>query len=228
MSAAFALPPDDATIAAYLSNQLPNHQAEAFELYCLDHPEFSRRVELDLCIKHGLRRIGIRNVIARPVFRFPQRWSMAASLGAVLVCGLLVLLWSQRHIGLTAYRNLSEVPLQMRSGSHFDVTLLRLRGSDATHKVVAPGHSGLLTLKIFPDSAQGIQGYSADIVLASKLGSRSVVLNRLRADASGFLSLYLSLSDVVGHTLDITLTSDNGSSAPSAPAFRLQVVAATD
>ena len=108
------------------------------------------------------------------------------------------------------------------------MTFLRLRGSDAAHRLVVPRRTGVLQLKIYPDTASGRDGYSAGIALDSIVGTRSVALDRLRTDADGFLELYLPLSDVVGHTLNITLTSDADGSAEPAPAFRLQVVAATD
>jgi hypothetical protein len=225
MSTPLVLPPDEATVAAYLGNQLPEPQAEAFEIYCLDHPEFARKVELDLWFKRGLREIGIR---PRTAFRFPQPWTMAASLGAVVLCGLLLLAWSYRHVGLIAYHNPGEMPLQLRTGIHFDVTLVRLRGPDATHRVVAPRGNGVLDLKIFPDTSSGQQGYTAAIRLDSGLGSRPVIVKQLRTDANGFLEVYLPLSEVVGHTLTISLASDADGAAAPAPAFQLQIAAPTE
>jgi hypothetical protein len=227
MSDALPLPPDEATVAAYLGNQLPEPQAEAFEIYCLDHPEFARMVELDLTMKRGLREIGMRDLKPRPALLYRPPWAMAAGLGAVVACGLL-LAWAPWRHSLIAYRNSSEVPLQLRAGVHVGATFLRLRGSDAPHRLVVPRRAGVLELKIYPDTAPGPEGYSAGIVLDSIVGTRSVVLHRLRTDADGFLELYLPLSEVVGHTLKITLSSDVDSSAAPAPAFRLQVVAATD
>jgi hypothetical protein len=227
MSGALPLPPDEATVAAYLNNQLPEPQAEAFEMYCLDHPEFARMVELDLTMKRGLREIGMRDPKPRATLWYRPPWAMAAGLAAVIGCGLL-LAWSPWRASLVAYRSPSEVPLQLRAGVHVGVTLLRLRGSDATHRSAVPRGTGVLELKIYPDTSPGTDGYSAGIALDSIVGKRSVVLNHLRTDADGFLELYLPLSDVVGHTLNITLASDADSSAAPAPAFRLQVVAATD
>jgi hypothetical protein len=227
MSGALPLPPDEATVVAYLGNQLSEAQAEAFEIYCLDHPEFARMVELDLTMKRGLREIGMRDLKPRAALRYRPPWAMAAGLAAVIGCGLL-LVWSPWRDSLVTYLNPSEVPLQLRAGVHVGVTLLRLRGSDATHRVVVPRRTGVLELKIYPDTSAGRDGYSAGIALDSIVGRRSAVLHPLHADADGFLELYLPLSEVVGHTLKITLSSDVDSSAAPAPAFRLQVVAATD
>ncbi len=227
MNAALPLPPDEATVAAYLTNQLAESQAEAFEIYCLDHPDFARKVELDLCIKRGLREIGTLDSRPRPVFRIRPLWAWAASLTAVVICSLLFL-GSHWHDNLTAYLSLGEVPLQLRTGVLFDVTIVRLRGADAVHRVVAPRGNGVLKVRIFPDTSPGPHGYSVDIALGSIAGSRRVVLNQLLPDADGSVELYLPLSEVVGHTLDITLASDTDRSAAPAPALQLQVVAATD
>ncbi|HTB65439.1 MAG TPA: hypothetical protein VK727_04375 [Steroidobacteraceae bacterium] len=227
MSGTLPRPPDEATVTAYLSNQLPEPQAEAFEMYCLDHPEFARMVELDLTMKRGLREIGMRDLKPRAALRYRPPWAIAAALAAVIGCGLL-LMWSPWRAELVAYRSPSEVPLQLRAGVHVDMTFLRLRGSDTAHRLVVPRRVGVLQLKIYPDTAPGRDGYSADLALDSIVGTRSVILDRLRTDADGFLDLYLPLSAVVGHTLNVTLTADADSSAAPAPAFRLQVVAATD
>jgi hypothetical protein len=227
MSDDLPLPPDEATVAAYLGNQLPEPQAEAFEMYCLDHPAFARMVELDLTMKRGLREIRKHDLKPRAAVRYRSPWALAAGLAAVVACGLL-LAWSHWRDSLVAYRSPSEVPLQLRAGAHVGVTLLRLRGSDATHRTTVPRGSGVLELKIYPDTSAGQEGYSAGIALDSLVGKRSVVLNHLRADEDGFLALYLPLSDVVGHTLNITLTTDADRSAAPAPAFRLQLVPATD
>jgi hypothetical protein len=227
MSGALPLPPDEQTVAAYLGNQLPGPQAEAFEIYCLDHPEFARKVELDLSIKRGLREIGVGNPAPPAAVRQWPRWAMAAGLAAVVGCGLL-LGWSHGHTGLVAYRDASEIPLPLRAGVQVSVTFLRLRGSEAPHRVVVPRHTGVLELKIYPDTASGQNGYSANIVRDTLVGTRSVALKQLRTDPEGFLELYMPLSEVVGHTLDITLASDAANAATPMPAFRLQVVAAAE
>ncbi len=228
MNAALTLPPDETTVAAYLGNQLPESQAEAFEIYCLNHPDFARKVELDLCMKRGLREIGTRGLESRPVFRFRPQWAIAASLAAVIIGSVLLLGWSHWHAGLITYRNLNEVPLELRTGVQFDVTMLRLRGADAVHRVAAPRGNGVLKLKIFPDTSPGPQGYSAAIVRDSIVNSRAVVLNQLHPDADGYLELYMPLSDVVGHKLKITLAPDTDRSVATTPAFQLQVVAPTN
>jgi hypothetical protein len=228
MNSARPLPPDEATVAAYLGNQLPEPQAEAFELYCLDHPDFAQKVELDLTMKRGLREIGIRDLQSRPTVRFRPLRAMAAGLGAAAGCILLIWAWSHWQVGLIAYGNQNKIPLELRAGVPIGVTLLRLRGADATHRVVVPRRSGVLELKIFPDNSPGRQGYSVGIAVDSIVGSRSVVLDQLRPDADGFLELYLPLLNVVGHTLNITVASDADHSATQASAFQLQVVAGTD
>ena len=227
MSSALPSPPDEATVAAYLGNELSEPEAEAFEIYCLDHPEFAQKVEMDLCMRRGLREIGIPAV--KPPTAAPLRplWALAAGLGAVVVCGLLIYSWSHFGGRLVAYRNPHEIPLQLRGGSPIEVTFLRLRGSAARQQIVVPGRSGLLKLRIYPDTPVGREEYSARIVLDPVATARSVNLEHLRADAEGFVELYLPLADVVGHTLNITLVTDGDPSATTGPGFQLQVLAAT-
>jgi hypothetical protein len=227
MNSDLPMPPDEAAIGAYLGNQLPESQARTFEIYCLDHPEFARKVESDLILKLGLREIGMIDRRRGPTIPFRPRWAMAASLGAVVGCGLLLVAWSLWRGHLVAYRNPSEIPPELRNGVHLEVTLQRLRGPVATHRIVAPRSTGVLELKIYPDSPPGRNGYSAHIVVDSLVGVRSIVLNQLRGDASGWLELDLPLSEVVGHALDITLTSDANPSIAPVPAVKLQVIAAT-
>ena len=222
MSAAFA--PDEATVAAYLGNQLPEPQAQAFEIYCLEHPEFARKVELDLCFRRGLREIGIRDG-APPKARPRMRWALAAGLAAAVALGVGLYATFPRPGALVAYSDLREVPPLLRQGVQFDVTLVRLRGTDAVHQVSAPRGSRLLNLKLLPDSAPGPSGYSVTIEAQTHLGSRPLILNGLRPDAEGFLELYLPLAQVSGHRLKISLVSDPDRALATAPAFALQVVA---
>ena len=63
--------PDEATVRAYLRNRLQGARAEAFETYCLSHPEFSRRVEMDVYLTQGLKHSAAAGSAecARPVHR---------------------------------------------------------------------------------------------------------------------------------------------------------------
>ena len=229
MSRSALIPPDEATVTAYLSNQLPAQSAEAFEIYCLDHPEFARKVELDLAFRNGLRGISQRDLQQQPATHFRPYPAMAAALGALVACGLALLMWSHWHGGPAAYRSAGEVPSQLRQGIQVTATLMRLRGAaNGIRQVLAPPNSGVLELKVFPDTPPGRQGYFATITLDSTGGSRSVVLNQLRVDADGYVKVYLPMTDALGRTLRIGLASDPSSSTSAPASFQLEVVASSN
>jgi hypothetical protein len=224
MTAVLRMPPDEATVAAYLSHKLPTEQADAFEIYCLEHPQFARKVELDLTFKRGLREIGLRNLQPGPSTRFWPRPALAASVAAVAACGLLLVVGPRWRDSLVVYRSATEVPSALRTDTHFGVTLVHLRGAQPPHRIVAPGRNGVLELRLYPDASPGRQGYSARIAYDSMVRSRSVILTQLRADSAGYIEMYLPLSEVADRTLKITLSPDPDPSGSPPPAFLLQIV----
>src|SRR5580692_6495837 len=134
--AAQADSPSEAMIAAYLSNRLDAAQAEAFEAYCLTHPEFARRVELDLYLKVGFKELDGAGRRQRA-----RRWwraglGIAASLLVIFV-GASWLIGRRDTQPLTAYRSAAEVPAELRAGLPFELTLLRLRDGSGVRQIVA-------------------------------------------------------------------------------------------
>ena len=213
--------PDEATVAAYLANRLDSTRAEAFEAYCLRHPDFARRVEMDLLFKVGLGQT------QRPVRtrRTDHRWriGLAIAAGLILVVGCGLLLLSRERPGASlGYRSTTEVPALLLSGPRVSITLIRLRGDSAVHRVIAPRGAGVLAVRVAPDSPPGRLGYAMRIALEPRVMPRSVTLTDLHADADGYVAVYLPLAGLVGQTLRITLN-------PSPPmdsetlSFRLQV-----
>ena len=43
--------PGETVVADYLANRLSETEAQAFELYCLEHPDFARDVERELALR---------------------------------------------------------------------------------------------------------------------------------------------------------------------------------
>jgi hypothetical protein len=215
-------PPDEATVAAYLSNRLDPTRAEAFEAYCLRHPDFARHVELDLLFKIGLRQMQGPDRARRSTHR--RRIVMAIAAGLILVVGCGLLLRSRLHPGaLLAYRSATDVPSALLSGPRVSITLIRLRGDSMVHRVVAPRRAAVLAVRVAPDSPRGRLGYTMGIALEPGVMSRSVTLDDLHADADGYVEVYLPLAGLVGQTIRITVNP-----SPSTPteslSFRLQVV----
>jgi hypothetical protein len=214
-------PPDEATIAAYLSDRLEPSRAEAFEAYCLRHPDFAQRVELDLFLKVGFRQMPAQDPVRRTGHRRRTMLAIAAGLTLIVACGLL-LLRSVHPGALLAYRSATEVPASLLSGPRVSITLIRLRGDSAVHRIVAPRRAGVLAVRVAPDSAPGRLGYAMGIALESAVIPRSVTLDDVHADANGYIEVYLPLADLVGQTLRITVNPSPLTGTESL-SFRLQV-----
>ena len=214
-------PPDEATVAAYLSNRLDCARAEAFEAYCLRHPDFARGVELDLLFKVGIRQMQRPDRVPHTRTRRRIGLAIAAGLALAVGCGLLLLPRLQ-PAPLLAYRSATELPGALLAGPRTSITLIRVRGGSDVHRVIAPQRTGVLTVRVTPESPPGPLGYAIGVELESGVLPRSVTLDDLHPNAEGYVELFLPLAAVLGQSLKITLN-------PSPPAdteslsFRLQV-----
>lgn len=212
--------PDQATVTAYLADRLGPTHAEAFEAYCLRHPEFARRVELDLILKVGLRQTHGPAQVQRT--RHRRRMVLAIAAGLVLVVGgSLLLLAPLRPGALIAYRSATEVPEPLLAGPRVSVTLIRLREGAAVHRVIAPREAGVLAIRVAPDSSPGRQGYAMSIALESVI-AHTVTLDNLLPDANGYLQVYLPLASVAGKDLRISVNPSPAAGSDSI-SFRVQV-----
>jgi hypothetical protein len=212
---------DEATVAAYLSNRLDQDRAEAFEAYCLGHPDFARRVELDVFLKVGMKQLRGQTLARSAGQRRRTGLAIAAGLTLIVGCGLLLL--SRTHLGgLSAYRSATEVPAQLLAGPRVSATLIRLRGDATVRRVTAPPGAGVLRVRVAPDSPPGVRGYAIGVSRGSSIVPRAVTLDNLHADADGYIEMYLPLSAVAGQTLKVTVASSpaNGEAPIS---FQLQV-----
>jgi hypothetical protein len=214
-------PPDEATVRAYLVNTLDAARAEAFEDYCLGHPDFARRVEMDLYLTTGFRQIHKASAVQRTRPARRVLFAVAAGLTLIVVCGLLLLLRSH-PLPLVAYRSAADVPSALLSGPRVSITLVSLRERSTEHRVVAPQDTGVFALRVMPDSPPGASGYAMGVAFESALIARSVTVDNLKADNDGFVEIYLPVAAIVGHTLRVTVTSAPGSGTPPL-VFRLRV-----
>jgi hypothetical protein len=214
-------PPDEATVAAYLSNRLDPASAEAFEAYCLHHPAFARRVEADLLFKVGLKQIQGSDLVRRT--RHRRRIGLAIAAGVtLLLAGGLLLIPQLRPGSLVAYRSATEVPASLLSGPRVTLTLIRLRDGSAVHRVTAPLQAAVLGIRVLPDSPPGRLGYTVGIALEHEVLRQSVTLDALQPDANGYIEVYLPLAGLVGQTLRITVNPSPATGTES-PSFRVQV-----
>jgi hypothetical protein len=216
--------PDEATIADYLANRLDSSNAEAFEDYCLRHPEFARQVETDLYLKVGLKQIQEPSPVAH---RSPRRRLALgiAAIVAVLAAGVILLLPRLQGEAVIAYRSATDVPAALLAGPRVRITLIRLRDGSPVHRVQAPPDAGTLLVRLAPDAPPGRLGYIA-VVAYDRAGlSHSVTLDRLTADADGYVQLYLPTASLLDRTVRISVNPAPLSGTP-APAFQLQIAPA--
>ncbi len=213
--------PDEATIAAYLSDRLDPSRAEAFEAYCLQHPEFAGRVELDVMLKTGLRQPKGTPSARLPFHRRRTLLAIAAGLVVAVACGLL-LRPLERTGGLIAYRAVTEAPSSLLSGPRVRATLIRLREGSAVRRIEAPPGAGLLLIRVAPDAAPGRLGYRVKAAVEPQVIPRSVTLDELHPTADGYLELYLPVAAVAGQTLRITVDPSPAAGTDSL-SFQLQV-----
>jgi hypothetical protein len=212
--------PDPSTVTAYLANRLGATDAEAFEVYCLRHPDFARRVELELILKVGLRQTQGPDPVRRT--RNHRRMVLAIAAGLVLVVAGAVLLLPPVHPGeLLAYRSATEVPSPLLAGPRVSVTLIRLRAGPDVHQVIAPREAGVLAVRVAPDSSPGRAGYAMGIALESVI-PHSVTVDNLLPDANGYIQVYLPLASVAGKSLKISVNPFPSTGSDSI-SFRVQV-----
>src|SRR5277367_2898948 len=127
--------PGDGAVADYLANRLSEAEAQAFELYCLSHPDFARHVEREIALKTGVRQaqelFAASNVPLQN--RSHNRWplALAASI-AVFISAAVVYQFSMRpHPGLVAFRSPTELTEELRHAAVSEVRLVRVRGADS-------------------------------------------------------------------------------------------------
>lgn len=212
--------PDEAVIADYLANRLAPAQADAFEAYCLSHPEFGRRVEMDLYLK-----VGLTQIQAGRSRQLRQRRNLALAVAATLVCfvvGVQLLHPGARADSLVAYGLASDVPAPLLSGPRMTVTLLRLREGSPLRRIQVPRQAGIVAIRLAPDSPAGSRGYKVEAAVDSGLLPPSVALDQLHADGNGYIEMYLPVTALVGHTLKMSV-SPSPSMGTDPLSFRLQV-----
>jgi hypothetical protein len=71
-------------IEHYLSGRLSEHEARAFEDYCVANPEFARQVEFEQRLRDGIRQVSRGSTEEFVRADSPMRWGYAVAAGVVL------------------------------------------------------------------------------------------------------------------------------------------------
>lgn len=75
-------------IERYVSGRLGRAEAEAFEAYCVAHPEFARQVEYEQRLRSGLREVARGSTEEFVPSNHPHRWKLAIAASLVVAVAL--------------------------------------------------------------------------------------------------------------------------------------------
>jgi len=82
-------------IEQYVSGKLSEAEAEAFELFCLENPEFARQVEVEQRLKAGLAQVARGSTSEFVRSANPEWWKLALAAGVLLFVAMGALLWQR-------------------------------------------------------------------------------------------------------------------------------------
>jgi hypothetical protein len=124
-------------VARYARGGLTDSQREAFEEYCLLHPEVAEQVATDRALISGLR-----DIEARPATRAPRpvfRYALAAGVAALFVmAGTLAYLNLFASAPISLLAAASDLPARIQSAPSSRVRITMTRGSRPIELSVAP------------------------------------------------------------------------------------------
>jgi hypothetical protein len=81
-------------IDRYVAGRLGESEAQAFEEYCLAHPEFAKHVEYEQRLKAGIAQVARGSTAEFVRSNHPLRWSLAAAAGLLLAIVSIFYLWN--------------------------------------------------------------------------------------------------------------------------------------
>jgi hypothetical protein len=222
--------PDEGVVADYLANRLSEAEAQSFEHYCLEHPEFAREVERELALKTGLRRAhqSVAQVIVPTHKRRYGRWSLAfAACIAVLASTVLIIQHvTDKQRSLVAFASTVDIPDQLRRSAVSQVRLVRVRGNDVATQVSASA-GGIVEIELLPGLNSKSGGYSIQISAESPSSTKRLTIRNLRPAADGYLKLYVPADQIIGRTWLISVAQDGDLKSQSRGVFRVQFVNAS-
>jgi len=81
-------------IEQYVAGRLSESEAQAFEDYCLENPEFARQVEYEQRLKAGIAQVARGSTAEFIRAPHPLRWSLAAAASVLLAFVAMFYLWN--------------------------------------------------------------------------------------------------------------------------------------
>jgi hypothetical protein len=129
-------------IDQYIAGRLSESEAQAFEEYCLAHPEFAKHVEYEQRLKAGITQVARGSTAEFVRSNHPLRWSLAAAAGLLLAIASIFYLWNN-PLAVTSRPIMAAVQTDaQRNGSSLRLALVR--GTDSAPTL----QSGIVRVEI--------------------------------------------------------------------------------
>lgn len=129
-------------IDQYIAGRLGESEAQAFEEYCLAHPEFAKHVEYEQRLKAGITQVARGSTAEFVRSNHPLRWSLAAAAGLLLAIVSIFYLWNH-PLAVTSRPIMAAVQTDaQRNGSSLRLALVR--GTDSAPTL----QSGIVRVEI--------------------------------------------------------------------------------
>jgi hypothetical protein len=129
-------------IDQYIAGRLSESEAQAFEEYCLAHPEFAKHVEYEQRLKAGIMQVARGSTAEFVRSNHPLRWSLAAAAGLLLAIVSIFYLWNN-PLAVTSRPIMAAVQTDaQRNGSSLRLALVR--GTDSAPTL----QSGIVRVEI--------------------------------------------------------------------------------
>lgn len=225
---------DNHIIARYLADRLSDEEREAFEAYYLEHPEIVKEMETTARFKAGLgelRRSGELDALVRGRPRVLNlRYLAAAAAAAVAAVAIGVAFYVNRSTSVGPLLAATPALLQANGGLQLRVTsthqIMRTRSTAADAIVPLPATAQAIELEILPETAGPPASYRVSLARVDGNQEQQLAqIERLSANESGFVEVYLDSRGLRPGRYVVKLTSATSADAPTS-VFSLRVEAA--
>lgn len=223
---------DNHIIARYLADRLSDEEREAFEAYYLEHPEIVKEMETTARFKAGLgelQRSGELDALVRGRPRVLNLRYLAAA-AAVAAVAVGVAFYVNRSTSVGPLLAATPALLQANGGLQLRVTstyqIMRTRSTAADAIVPLPSTAQAIELEILPETAGPPASYRVSLARVDGNQEQQLAqIERLSANESGFVEVYLDSRGLRPGRYVVKLTSATSAGAPTS-VFSLRVEAA--
>jgi hypothetical protein len=220
---------DDPGLASrYLAGQLSPAELQAYEQHLLENPDAVRELEATARMKVGLASLRdsaqLEKLLrARPALR--SRWPALAAAAALIV--LAIGLWRgldaphDTTLVATATELLDRSGRPLASGSSY--ALLRTRSSTYDAVIELPADPRAIELRARPEAPAPVYSVALSRVHADASVAQIGNVSELKAEADGFVRLYVDSSRLESGVYILVITPADERTAASTSAFRVKV-----